>query len=73
MVTCILDFKKQEQKLLSSSCYFHSHIFPPELPFSSTSYSNTPTTLLRKPSLPVVVDEDVLQNTEPISLLFRPE
>jgi hypothetical protein len=72
VATCILDFKKQEQQLLSSSSYFHSQIFPPELPFSSTSYSNTPTTLLRKPSLPVV-DEDVLQNTEPSSLLFCPE
>jgi hypothetical protein len=66
--------------------YFSSHIFPPVLPFSSTSYSNTPTRWSRKASLPVVVDDDdddgrdvldeeddVRQNTEPTSLLLSPE
>jgi hypothetical protein len=52
------------------------------LPFSSTSYSNTPTRWSRKVSLPVadddgrdVLDEedDVRQNTEPTSLLLSPE
>jgi hypothetical protein len=51
--------------------YFHSHIFPPELPVPSVSYSNTPTMLLRKASLPLV--DAVLQNTEPTSLLFCPK
>jgi hypothetical protein len=65
------------------ACYFRSHIFPPVLPFSSTSYSNTPTRWSRKASLPVVVDDDgsdvldeeddVRQNTEPTSLLLSPE
>jgi hypothetical protein len=55
------------------------------LPFSSTSYSNTPTRWSRKVSLPVVDDDDddgrdvldeeddVRQNTEPTSLLLSPE
>ena len=59
------------------------------LPFSSTSYSNTPTRWSRKVSLPVVIDDDddadddgrdvldeedvVRQNTEPTSLLLSPE
>ena len=54
------------------------------LPFSSTSYSNTPTRWSRKASLPVVIDDDdgrdvldeeddVRQNTEPTSLLLSPE
>ena len=59
--------------------------FPPVLPFSSTSYSNTPTRWSRKVSLPVVIDDDddgrdvldeeddVRQNTEPTSLLLSPE
>ncbi len=58
--------------------------FPPVLPFSSTSYSNTPTTWSRKVSLPVADDDDdgrdildeeddVRQNTEPTSLLLSPE
>jgi len=51
--------------------YFHSHIFPLELPTSSVSYSKTPTMLLRKASLPVV--DGARQNTEPTSLLFCPE
>jgi hypothetical protein len=64
--------------------YFSSHIFPPVLPFSSASYSNTPTRWSRKTSLPVVDDDDdgrdvldeeddVRQNTEPTSLLLSPE
>jgi hypothetical protein len=56
------------------------------LPFSSTSYSNTPTRWSRKASLPVVIDDDdddgrdvldeedvVRQNTEPKFLLLSPE
>jgi hypothetical protein len=69
-------FKKS---ISDSSCsyYFHSHIFRPELPFSSTSYSNNPTRLSRHASLPIVVvdeeDDDLRQNTEPTSLLFSLE
>jgi hypothetical protein len=58
--------------------------FPPVLPFSSTSYSNTPTRWSRKVSLPIVIDDDdgrdvldeedvVRQNTEPKFLLLSPE
>jgi len=55
-----VNIKKSSIKHYVCSYYFHSHIFPPELPFSSTSYSNTPTRLLRKASLPVVDGGDAI-------------
>jgi hypothetical protein len=47
--------------------YFHSHTLDEVFPCSSDSYSNTPTKLLRKASLPF---EDALKNSEPMNLIF---
>ena len=73
MVLFLVLFHKGRVITWYNILYFHSHIFPSALPISSASYSKTPTILLRKASLlPFVEDEDVRQNTEPISLLLCP-
>ena len=45
--------------------YFHSHIFPTVFPFSSASYSNTPTTLFMDAIFPSDLE---LNNTDPLSI-----
>jgi hypothetical protein len=61
---------KEKGRAKKNCSYFHSQVLEEQFPVSSTSYSNTPTMLLRNDMFPPSDAEGVRKNNEPRKLTF---